>query len=443
MQKYYRASAGRILIFLLTIAMVIATLVLSWRLCIRVATSATASGEIEPVAINLLLDNSMSDFDYTTTFDKEIRTFMRRWELKGASFALMRNDSLLYAKGYGMARDTVQSDATHVFRIASVSKLITATAVMKLCEAEQLALSDKVFGAQGLLNDSIFLDIYSSRMEKITVEHLLRHTSGITTPIGDPAFSNYSVARTLGVELPLSVDDMVRYATTCNVRYNPGDRYDYSNLGYIILGKVIERVSGVSYESYVRNEVLAPAGCYDIFIGHNFSANRAPNEVDYYEVKEAEDVEAYDGSGIMTMKSNGGNNVTLLGSAGGWVASPSELLRFVSSINGDGAKADQLSEESIYLMSGKGGESKPIGWSSVGGGVWVRSGSMSGTSALIKRQKDGYTWVFITNSSAWIGPYLSNHISSNISRSLSKVKKWPQRDLFSYEACAVDSLELE
>ncbi len=394
---------------------------------------ALGSEEIIHMPINMLLDNTMSDYDQTKGFDRDILSFMRRWELKGASFAIMRGDSLLYAKGYGAANDSVGCNVNHVFRIASVSKLITATAVMKLCEQQHLSLSDRVFGEGGILSDSLFADLSSDRMSTITVEHLLRHTSGVTSPFGDPAFSNYSVARALDVELPLSVDDMVRYFTSCRVRYRPGERYDYSNMGYIVLGKIVERVSGMSYESYVQDSILAPAGCYDMFLAQNFSCDRPANEVQYYEVKEAEDVEAYDGSGVMTMKSNGGNNVTLLSSAGGWVASSTELLRFVASINGIGALEDQLSDATIEIMSGSGGETKPIGWASVYGDQWQRSGSMSGTSALIKRQKDGYTWVFITNSSAWIGPYISNHISSNVSRAVGKVKQWPQRDLFQYQ----------
>lgn len=373
----------------------------------------------------------MSELDETRRFDKDIESFMRRWEMTGVSFALMRNDSLIYAKGYGYANKEKEKmcDVGNVFRIASVSKLITASAIMKLREEGKLSLSDCVFGESGILNDSIFMNFRGSNHSKITVEHLLRHTSGIYSPLGDPAFSNYSVSRVLDKPLPLSVDDMVEYATKCRVRYAPGGRYDYSNLGYIILGKVIERVSGEDYESYVRRSILEPAGCYDMFIGENFSKHSAPNEVKYYEVKEATKVEAYDGSGRMTMKSDGGNNVILLSSAGGWVASSVELLRFVAAINDCSNKESILSEESIKIMTRNVG-GHPIGWASVSKSQWLRSGSMAGTSALVKRQGDGYTWVFIVNNSAWIGPKITRYISSRVSTAISKVKEWPQRDMF-------------
>ncbi len=422
-----------------TISIILLLLIsfLSIRSCYK--AKSIAKSPSAPTTINYLITNQMSDYKSTRRFDRAIESFMRRWELKGGSFALMRNDSLLYAKGYGLANDTLKCEVSNTFRIASASKLITATAVMKLVESGELSLDDQVFGEEGILNDSIFLDLRHPDLKKITVKHLLQHTSGLYSPLGDPAFANYSVAVTIGGELPLSLDDMVLYATKCRVRSRPGGSYDYSNLGYMILGKIIERVSSMEYESYVRDSVLAPIGCHDIYIGRNFSENRPPNEVQYYEVKEAEPVEAYDGSGRMTMKSDGGNNVTLLGGAGGWVASPVELLRLVAAINDCDSKPNILSDESIALMTRDDESEKPMGWANCDSKGWLRSGSMSGTSALIKCQPDGYTWVFVTNSSAWIGPRLSSHIGYAITEAISKVDEWTPRDLFAIEPC--DSLE--
>ncbi|MFI3282919.1 MAG: serine hydrolase domain-containing protein [Rikenellaceae bacterium] len=395
---------------------------------------AEASTPSLKISINSLITNDMSDLEQTKRFDKDIEAFMRRWEFTGASFALMRNDSLIYAKGYGFAdkESSIECEVNHVFRIASASKLITATAIMKLAEEGKLSLTDQVFGEEGILCDSIFLDLKYSNLKQITVDHLLRHTSGFSSPHGDPAFANQTISRVMDKPLPLSVDDMVVYATQNRLRSRPGGSYDYSNLGYIILGRIIEQVTGVSYEEYVQNSILAPIGCYDMFIGRNFSHHKAPNEVRYYEVKEAGPVEAYDGSGVMTMKSDGGNNVTLLSSAGGWVASPVELLRFVAAVDGCGSKEHILSDKTVDIMTNK-KYGRSIGWASTSKGVWLRSGSMAGTSALIKKQSNGYTWVFVVNNSAWIGPNISKYISSRITAAISKVKEWPQRDLFEVE----------
>ena len=388
------------------------------------------------IPINHIIDNSLSNLEETTRFGRDIERFMRSWDIKGGSFALMRNDSLIYAKGYGYASitDSINCDVNHLFRVASISKLITATAILKLQEDGLLDIEDKVFGETGILNDSIFLNIRDRNLKRINISHLLRHSAGFSQPIGDPAFNQEGVARTLNKNLPLSIDDMVIYATRNKLRSQPGGSFRYSNLGYIVLSKIIEKVSGKDYESYVKENILEPIGCYDMYIGKNFSINRKENEVDYYEVKEAEPIKAFDGSGELAMKSNGGNNVTLLSGAGGWIGSPVEILRFVASISKDTIKENILSKESIELMTLYDKKTRPIGWANVTKNEWFRSGSMAGTSALIKKQRNGYTWIFVSNSSSWNGPNLPKNMSTTISNAILKVKKWPRRDLFDINA---------
>ena len=387
---------------------------------------------ITPTPLNHLMHNSMSDLKETEKFDAAIRRFMRYWDIKGGSFALMRNDSLIYAKGYGYSdiKDSIECEVKNVFRVASVSKLITAVAIMRLCETGKLSTQDLVFGEEGILCDSLFLNYRDKNIKKITVEHLLRHTGGFANPHGDAAFNTDLVAKYLDKELPLSMDDMVQYATRIRLRARPGGWFNYSNLGYIILSIVIEKASGMPYETYVKDSILAPMGCYDMHLAHNYSDEFLDNEVNYYEVKEAEPVPAYDGSDTLVMKSRGGNDVHGLYGAGGWVASPVELLRFVSAIDNCPVKGEFLSQESIDFMTMYSKNFKPAGWASVTSREWLRTGTMAGTSALIKAQKDGYTWVFISNSSSWTGPALSRRMGRDITRALQRVKKWPEVDYF-------------
>lgn len=396
------------------------------------AEEEIAEEEVPPTPLNHLMENSMSDLEETEKFDAAIRRFMRYWDIKGASFALMKNDSLIYAKGYGYSdiKDSIECEVKNVFRVASVSKLITAVAIMRLCETGKLTTQDFVFGEEGILCDSLFLNYRDKNIKKITVEHLLRHTGGFANPHGDAAFNTDLVAKYLGKELPLSMDDMVQYATRIRLRARPGGWFNYSNLGYIILSKVVEKASGMPYEIYVKDSVLAPMGCYDMHLANNFSDEFLENEVKYYEVREAEPVPAYDGSDTLVMKSRGGNDVHGLYGAGGWVASPVELLRFVSAIDNCPVKEEFLSQESIDFMTMYSKNFKPAGWATVTSREWMRTGSMAGTSALIKAQKDGYTWVFISNSSSWTGPALSRRMGRDITRALQRVKKWPEVDYF-------------
>lgn len=398
------------------------------------------SNEVEPehetpTPLHHLMDNSMCEYEETRRFDASINRFMRYWGIRGGSFALMRNDSLLYAKGYGFAntQDSIPCEVKNIFRVASVSKLLTAVAVMHLEETGQLSTQDFVFGEDGILNDSLFLDYRDKKIKKVTVEHLLRHTSGFSNPHGDAAFNMELVAQFLDKPLPLSMDDMVLYATKNRLRAIPGGRFNYSNLGYIVLSKVIEKVSGIPYETYIKDSILAPIGCYDIHLANNYSDGFRENEVTYYEVKEAEPVPAYDGSDTLVMKSLGGNDVHGLYGAGGWVASPVELLKLVSAINKCPVREDFLTPESIDFMTPYGKNAKPAGWASSSAKFWLRSGSMSGTSALIKANKDGYSWVFISNSSSWNGPGLARQMNREITQALRKVKKWPETDYFALQ----------
>lgn len=403
-------------------------------------SKAGCSNEVEPepetpTPLHHLMDNSLCEYEETRRFDASINRFMRYWGIRGGSFALMRNDSLLYAKGYGFAntQDSIPCEVRNIFRVASVSKLLTAVAVMHLEETGQLSTQDFVFGEDGILNDSLFLDYRDKKIKLITVEHLLRHTSGFSNPHGDAAFNMELVAQFLDKSLPLSMDDMVLYASKNRLRAVPGGRFNYSNLGYIVLSKVIEKVSGIPYETYIKDSILTPIGCYDIHLANNYSDGFRENEVTYYEVKEAEPVPAYDGSDTLVMKSLGGNDVRGLYGAGGWVASPVELLKLVSAINKCPVREDFLTPESIDFMTPYGKNAKPAGWASSSAKFWLRSGSMSGTSALIKAQKDGYSWVFISNSSSWNGPGLARQMNREITQALRKVKKWPETDYFALQ----------
>jgi len=133
----------------------------------------------EEVPFSLLLDNSYSDFEGTEYIDMQVEAFIKRWKIEGASLAVTKDERLVYAKGFGTANSETGEDVKpgHLFRIASVSKLITAVAIMKLYEEGHLGLDEPVFGKQGILNDSVFMNYQDPRVEEITVRHLLNHTA--------------------------------------------------------------------------------------------------------------------------------------------------------------------------------------------------------------------------------------------------------------------------
>lgn len=396
---------------------------------------AVAAGDTltTPKPLNQILSNADSELPEAMRFDRAVLAFMRKWELTGASLAIMKDGNLIYAKGYGWAdrEDGEPMEVRHILRIASISKLITATAVMKLWEQGRLKLNDRVFGPQGILREDRFRRYTDKRMEQVTVEQLLRHKGGFTVRSGDPMFDWQIVERVLGRRPPYGVDDYVEYATRSGLGYRPGARTYYSNLGYVVLSKVIERVSGVPYERYVQDSILAPAGCYDMHIGRSRHEEKFPNEVRYYETKEAEDVPACDGSGRVVPKSNGGNDIQGLSGAGGWVASPTELLRFVAAIDGEPSRMDILHRSTVRRMTQEVKGALPIGWMHThADGTWSRTGTMAGTNALLRKQSNGYVWVFVTNTSSWKGARFHNQIGMMLRQAFGKVTEWPEKDMF-------------
>lgn len=142
--------------------------------------------------INDSLKNDRSVFDGSARMDSMITKYLKRWEINGAQLAVSRNDSLVYAKGYGWAEKEKQQlmQPYNILRIASVSKLITATGIMRLCEMGKLRLTDHVFGPHAVLNDTAYTNVITDkRYFNITIEDLLRHKAGFTRAAGDPVFS--------------------------------------------------------------------------------------------------------------------------------------------------------------------------------------------------------------------------------------------------------------
>lgn len=386
---------------------------------------------------NQVTNNTDSELPETQRFDRTIEQFMKKWEIKGASFALMKDNRLIYCKGYGFADVEAQipTDVKHVFRVASVSKLITAVGIMKLVEENKIHLNDKVFGKKGILNDSCFLDIKDPRSKNITVEQLLRHQGGYSIAYGDPMFCPLDIARKMEVEPPVDLNTMIRFVLSRQLGYTPGKGTRYSNIGYGILSKVIEKATGKGYEEYIRKHILKPAGCSDMFLGRNLDTDHFPNEVKYYEVSNAELIPACDGSGKMVYRSNGGNNIEELYGAGGWVASPAELLRFLAAIDGRPEVKDILKPETIRYMTEALPNTLPIGWIETNSaGDWSRTGTLAGTSALMKKQQDGYSWVFVTNTSSWKGSRFPHYIDAMMQKAMSTVGQWPDRNLFELQS---------
>ena len=391
--------------------------------------------ELPPVRLNEVLTNELSDTSTLAGLDRKVIRYMRDWGLHGAQLSVMRGDSLLYAKGYGAADDTLAMQPSNIMRVASVSKLITAAGIMVLQERDSLNIHDKVFGPDGILNDSLITAsiIDTGRYYRITVEDLMRHKGGFGG--SDPMFHTANIIREYGLSSPPDPVSLTRIVMRRKPRFMPGtDHQKYSNFGYLLLSMVIEKVTGQDYETFMKENVLEPAGCFDMHIAENFYQDKYPGETRYYVPDDDEMVEAYNGSGEMTVKCYGGNDVRSLLGAGAWVTSCAELARFVASIDGRPEVPDILSPESVAQMTEYFDErTYSLGWNDTNPEHgWTRTGTFAGTTALIKYFPDGECWIFMSNTSTWRGPGLARYTATLFDELRQAYSgSFPARDLFS------------
>lgn len=381
------------------------------------------------------LTNRSSEWKALVPMDREIERFMQKWEIKGLSFAVMRHDSLLYAKGYGYADAEINRklESTDIMRIASASKLVTAIAVMKLAEQGKLTLDTKIFGPEGILNDTTYTNaMCDKRMLDITVDHLLRHMGGFGRGAGDPMFTTNEIIKAKRLPGPPTPEELVKIVLGRRIAFAPGNGRIYSNFGYMLLSMAIERLTGESYWDYVTENVLQPAGCYSFRPATNYYEQRHANESKYY-APDDELVEEYNGSGRMVSRVYGGNDVTALKGAGGWCTSAADFARLVASVDGDPRLKDVISSQSVGTLTAHSEDEKlSRGWSECDGkGKWTRTGTLSSTHTLVERFPEGDCWVLITNSGVWTG----YHFTRDLQRLLDRIRDrysvaLPHRDLF-------------
>jgi len=389
-------------------------------------------------AVSRKLDNQVSSYQSVRKAEKEITDFIEKWNITGASVAVMKENRLIYAKGFGSTDKTTHErvEPKHLFRVASVSKLITSVAVMQLVEQGELSLENKVFGNKGILDQPKYLDIKDERVKDITVYHLLTHSAGWSKASGDPVFMPYTIKEKMNVDLPLDLETTIEYTLKHKrLDFDPGSQSSYSNFGYSLLGKIIEEVTGMGYENYVITRILNPLNIYDMHLGTTSQQIKYPNEVNYYTNSPFKKVYSALDEDKIVLRQYGGNNFEVLGPAGAWVASPAELLKLLAHIDGNPQKSDILKEETINKMIHSESGLHPIGWLRASKkGDWVRTGTLTGTSALLKKSSNGFSWVMLLNTSNKMRHDFTDNMDSVMTDFVNKVDYWPKYDLFNYSA---------
>ena len=305
--------------------------------------------------------------------------FMRAHSVPGLSVAVARNGELVYERGLGFADRATGERVmpSHLFRIASVSKPITSVAVFSLIEQGRLNLEQSVFGPGGILRDDFGSPPYPRYVADIRLKHLLTHTGGgWQNDRTDPMFRNPE----------MNHRQLIAWAIANVPLANPpGQRFAYSNFGYCIVGRVIEKVTGRPYEEHVREAVLRRCGISGMRIAGNTLAERAAHEVAYH-----------DASGETPYNMN----VRRMDSHGGWLATSSDLVRFAVHVDGFSASRDILSPDSIREMTTatQANLQYAKGWAVNGANNWWHAGSLPGTTSIMVRTASGFCWAALANS---------------------------------------------
>jgi len=305
--------------------------------------------------------------------------FMDTYEVPGLSVAIAIKGKPAYVEAFGVADREAGEVLTpqHRFRIASISKPITSTGIFTLIEAGKLQLDSRVFGPNSILGNDYPTPPNRSVIEQITIEHLLTHTTGGWRNDGnDPIFLNQEmnhrelIAWTLD-HMPLT--DPV------------GKSFVYSNFGYCLLGRVIEKLTSQTYEQYIRDDILKRCGITDMQIAGNALGDRATNEVKYYNQNPGDPY---------------GMNVARMDSLGGWIATPSDLTAFFNHIDGFKDTDQLLRDDTLRTMTtpsaanpryAKGLFVNPQN-------NWWHTGELPGTKTISARIHSDFCWSAFTNA---------------------------------------------
>ncbi|MBY0502310.1 MAG: serine hydrolase [Bryobacteraceae bacterium] len=370
-------------------------------------------------------------------YDQAVTRILTKYQIPGAALSIAKDGRLVYTRGFGVAdvetREPVQPDS--LFRIASVSKPLTAVGVLKLVEDGKLTLETRVLSYIGRRATA------DARYNDITVRHLLQHSGGLDLDLWqfDPSFPDRKTLLALGANLPPSRGDVLNFVlTNLPLAFAPGTKYAYSNVGYMFLTEVIEKASGQPYEAYMREKVLAPLGITRMRIAGSLLTERQPGEVRYWD-KGRVDTSIFAGLPETVEQPYGTFNIRIFESGGGWLATMPDLVRFLTAFD-VGAPNPLLRPETIRLMTERPNfmPATATAWDGLGWGIertpageqWSHSGALQGTLSVVFRGVNGISLALAANHlpdddvlEALFGDFQAAFVAANPAR-------WPAGSTF-------------
>lgn len=378
-------------------------------------------------------------------YDTRFGAFFERHGVPGAAVAVSKEGRLVYARGFGYANveSRIPVEPNSRFRIASISKPITAMAILKLMEDGKLDLDDPAF--------SFFEDIPAhgdepARLSRVTIRHLLQHAGGwdnADLPCGDVMFCSRTIAQVMGEPSPTEMETIIRLMKGTTIRHEPGTRYSYSNFGYALLGEIVERVSGVPYEDFVL-DMYAEAGVSETQLGRTRYEDRLPGEVRYYYNSGATRASVFPPH-YQVAAPYGGFYLEPVKGAGAWVSTAPDILRIIEAVDGRPWRPDVLAASTTDMIpirppSQPSGNFYGLGFHINTSGNWWHTGALPGNRGFVIRMATGdINIVTLMNTRFDSDSAFINELSSLMTNIGNLVSTWPEHDLFEVDVSTEDA----
>lgn len=411
-----------------------------WAKLMRLSSGGGTSTGNSPTSTSTQIPTPTVDYSSSmASYDRVIQQLMSKWNVPGGSIAVSKDGRLVLAKAYGIAdrERNLPVQPESLFRIASVSKTITAVAVLKLVEEGKLDLEAKAFGLLDNLKP-VSGKTVDPRIYNITIRQLLQHSGGWDVNKSfDPMFYPTKAALEVGAAQPATSETIIRYMLGQPLDFDPGTQFAYSNFGYCVLGRIIEKVTGQSYYDYVMDKILRPAGATSMRLGRSLENERYDGEVHYYDYEGAPmTLSVFPGSLIVPWP-YGGFDIEAMDAHGGWVATATDLLRFVTALDGGKLiKPDTLttmvSRPTVPLWQGS-SYYYGMGWlvrPSGNTANWWHTGSLPGTYSIVVRTFNGFAWAALFNTRPKDAGAFSVELDNALWDAYNGVTSWPPNDLF-------------
>jgi CubicO group peptidase (beta-lactamase class C family) len=214
-------------------------------------------------------------------FDAQMRTFMRENGIRAGQLAVAKAGTIVYSHAYTNATDPSYTitQPTSIMRVSSNSKALVTAAITKLYATGTISPSTLAYPYLGVKKPLLASQKPDPRSNEITVDELVNHTAGLPNSSGaSPEFNMWTIERQARIDGPLSAAQFAAYLYGVPLTSNPGTTEVYSNDGYFLLQRIVEKATGEDYLTWVDANVLAPIGIDDAVVTHTAADRRRPNE---------------------------------------------------------------------------------------------------------------------------------------------------------------------